>query len=156
MQVKNMRTENVEDMGKLFLRMTVGVLLLFHAYAFLSGDPGIRYVVAAWGLPSFIAYVAFLLEAVGAVLVILGVFTEAGALAIVVFMAAGIVMFHSTEIQGLRGSGNHLFMRGMNPAGTHYDKYFLETQVFYLFGALSVALLGAGRYGIGRRFMRAA
>jgi putative oxidoreductase len=145
----------MEDVGKLLLRMTVGILILFHAYAFLSGDPGIPNSVAAWGFPSFVAYVAFLMETIGAMFVILGIFTEVGALGIVLFMLAAIIMYHSTEIQGLRGSGNHLFLRGMNPAGTHRDKYFLEAQAFYLFGALSVALLGAGRYRIGRWFMRA-
>jgi len=30
----------------------------------------------------------------------------------------------------------------------HWDHYFLETQMFYLLGGFSVALLGAGKYGL--------
>ncbi len=147
-QVQTMRRQDADDIGKLLLRMTVGFLLLFHAYGFLRGDPGIPNAVAAWGLPGFFAYAGFLLELIGAVLIILGVYTRIGALSIVTFMVVGLVMYHVAEITGLRGSGNHLFMLGKNPAGTHPDKYFLETQMFYLFGGLAVALLGSGRYSV--------
>ncbi|MEA3198421.1 MAG: putative oxidoreductase [Gammaproteobacteria bacterium] len=143
-----MRREDADDIGKLLLRMTVGFLLLFHAYGFMRGDPGIPNAVAAWGLPGIFAEVGFLLELIGAVLIILGVYTRAGALSIVTFMVIGLIMYHVAEITGLRGSGNHLFMLGKNPAGTHPDKYFLETQMFYLFGGLAVALLGSGRYSV--------
>jgi putative oxidoreductase len=139
-----------EDLGKLLLRTTVGILLLFHVYGFLSGDPGIPNAVAAWKLPPFVAYIGVGLEAIGACLVALGFYARSGAVAIVIFMLAGIAMYHVGEVEGLRGSGGHLLMLGKNPAGTHFDKYFLETQAFYLFGALVVALLGPGRLAIGR------
>ena len=141
--------DNLEDLGKLFLRLPVGLLLLLHAYGFLRGDPGIPNAVAAWGLPGFVAWLAFLLEVAGSLMVILGVFTRAGGLAIAIFMLAAIVMYHIMTVEGLPGSGNHLFQMGMNPAGTHFDKYYLETQTFFLFNALAVALLGQGRYGLG-------
>jgi putative oxidoreductase len=146
-----MRREDADDFGKLTLRLTVGILLLFHAYGFLRGDPGIPNAVAAWGLPGFFADAGFLLELIGAALVILGLYTRIGALSIVAFMLIGIIMYHVAEVSGLRGSGNHLFLLGKNPAGTHPDKYFLETQAFYLFGGLAVAMLGSGRYSVHRR-----
>ncbi len=142
-----MRQVHAEDLGKLILRATVGILLLFHVSGFLHGDRGIPTVAAAWGLPAFVAYVAVLLEAIGSVSIILGFYAQLGALAIAAFMLAAILMVHVAEVSGLRGSGNHLFLLGTNPAGV-YDKYGLETQAFYLFGAVAVALLGAGRYSL--------
>ena len=145
-----MRLRHTEDSAKLVLRLTVGILMLFHAYGFLRGDPGIPNAVAAWGLPAFFTYIGVGLEVVGACLVILGVQAQLGAVGIVVFMLAGILMYHVAPVQGLHGSGNHLFMLGKNPAGTHVDKYFLESQAFYLFGSLVIVLLGAGRYSVLR------
>jgi putative oxidoreductase len=149
-----MRLRHAEDSAKLLLRLTVGILLLFHAYGFLQGDPGIPNAVEAWGLPAFFTYIGVGLEVAGACLVILGVQAQLGASAIVVFMLAGILMYHVAPVQGLRGSGNHLFMLGKNPAGTHVDKYFLESQAFYLFGSLVIVLLGAGRYSVLRDGLR--
>ena len=143
-----MHSQHSQDIGKFVLRLMVGILLLFHAYGVLIGDPGIPNAVAAWKLPTFFAHIALLLEAGGALLIILGVFTEAGAIAIIAFMVAGLIMYHVSAVENLRGSGNHLFMLGNNPAGTHHDKYFLESQAFYLFGAIAVLFLGSGRYAV--------
>jgi putative oxidoreductase len=143
-----MRSQHSQDIGKLVLRLMVGILLLFHAYGVLIGDPGIPNAVAAWKLPRFFAHIALLLEAGGALLIILGLFTEAGAIAIITFMLAGLIMYHVSAVENLRGSGNHLFMLGNNPAGTHHDKYLLEAQAFYLFGAIAVLFLGSGRYAL--------
>ena len=61
-----------------------------------------------------------------------------------VFMIVAILMAHV----GLMGAQNHLFMVANNPAGNHWDHYFLETQMCYLIGGFAVALLGAGKYGL--------
>lgn len=145
-----MLLESAEDTGKLLIRLTVGLLLLFHAYGFSQGDPGIPSTVAAWGLPKFTAYVGFLLEVIGSVLVILGVYTRIGGWMITLYMVAALLMYHTGELEGVYGSGSHFFMLGKNAAGTHFDKYFLEPQMFYLMNGLAVALLGRGRFGLGK------
>jgi putative oxidoreductase len=145
-----MRQVDAEDFGKLVLRLTIGILLLFHANGFFHGDRGIPTVVAAWGLPPFFAYVGVLLEVIGCASIILGLYAQLGALALVLFMLAAIVMVHVVEVPGLHGSGNHLLLRGSNPAGV-YDKYFLESQALYLLGAVSIVLLGAGRLSLSHR-----
>ena len=139
-----------DDLGKLMLRLLVGILILFHAYGFFRGDPGIPNAMAALHLPAFFADIGVFLEVAGAVSVIFGIYPEIGALMILLFMLLALGMYHVTEVPGLHGSGNHLLLLGKNPAGTHFDKYFLESQVFYLFGALVIALLGPGRYCVYR------
>ncbi|HWA89312.1 MAG TPA: DoxX family protein [Rhizomicrobium sp.] len=122
-----------EDLGKLVLRVTVGGLLLFHGiHKMLTGIAPIEGMVAAHGLPSALAYGVYLGEIVGPVMVILGLFARIGAGLIVANMIMAVV---------LAGMGS---IAAFNPMGG----YALELEAFYLFGALSVALLGSGRYSI--------
>jgi putative oxidoreductase len=69
---------------------------------------------------------------VGPVMVILGLFARVGGVLIVANMVTAVV---------LAGLGN---VMTLNPMGG----YALELEALYLFGGLSVALLGAGRYSI--------
>ena len=132
------------NLGRLFVRLPVGFLILFHVNSFLHGDPGIPLRVAAWGLPSFFAYVGAGLEGVGALMVIFGVYARLGGLMIGLFMLSALVMAHA----GLMGQPNHFFMTGPAPAGPVNDHYMLESQMFYFFGAFAVFLLGGGRFGL--------
>jgi putative oxidoreductase len=135
-----------EDLGKLIIRLTVGTLILFHAFAFLTGDTGMPNALQAWGLPTYLAWLGFLAEFGGGLAMVLGAYARLGGLGVGVFMLMALIMRHI----GLMGSQNHLFMvAGVTPQ-SHWDHYFLETQVFYLLGSFSVALLGAGRYGLNK------
>ena len=123
-----------ENLGRLLVRLPVGFLILFHVNSFIHGDPGMPMRVAAWGLPSFFAYIGASMEGIGAILVILGVYARVGGLLIGIFMVAAIIMAHS----GFMGQPLHLFMTGPAPAGDVNDHYFLETQTFYLLGGFAV------------------
>ena len=123
-----------DDAGKLVLRLTLGVLLLFHGYAKLTGNFGfVEGVVAKAGLPHFVAYLVFLGEVVGPVLVILGLWSRIGGLFIMINMLFAIFLVHAAELLALGKGGG----------------YALELPAFYLLVGLSVALLGAGRYSVG-------
>lgn len=123
-----------EDLGKLVLRLTVGVLLLFHGvHKLLTGIQPIKDMLAAHGLPDALSYGAYMGEVVGPVLIIAGLFSRVGGLLVVVNMIVAVV---------LAGMGSLMVI-------TEYGGYALETEMFFLFGGLSVALLGAGRFGLG-------
>ncbi|SRR5579885_601310 len=122
------------DLGKLVLRLTVGVLLLFHGVnKLLNGIGDIEQVISSHGLPDVLAYGVYLGEVAGPVLVILGLFSRIGGLLIVADMVVAVL---------LEGMGNLLVIN-------QFGGYALELECFYLFCGLSVALLGAGRYSIG-------
>jgi putative oxidoreductase len=124
-----------EDLGKLVLRLTVGVLLLFHGiHKVLDGIAGIKQIVTAHGLPEVLAYGVYLGEVVGPILVILGLFSRIGGLLIAVNMIVAVL---------LAGMGSLL---ALDP---HFGGYALELEAFYLFCGIAVMLLGAGRIGIG-------
>jgi putative oxidoreductase len=139
-----------ENLGRLLVRLPVGILILFHVNSFLHGDPGIPSHVAAWGLPAFFAWIGVGMEGIGALLAILGIYARVGGLLIGLFMLAAFVMAHA----GLMGQPNHFFMTGPAPAGPVNDHYMLESQMFYFLGGFAVFLLGAGRFGanIGGRW----
>jgi putative oxidoreductase len=137
-------SQSNEDLGKLVVRLTVGILIVFHGLALATGDMGIPNNLVRWGFPAELKWIGFLIEFFGGLGMILGVYARLGGFLLGIFMIIALIMAHA----GLMGSQNHLFMVANNPAGNHWDHYFLETQMFYLLGGFSVALLGAGRYGL--------
>lgn len=122
---------NYDDHGKLGLRLTLGVLMLFHGQAKLvNGIDGIVARISGLGLPSFVAYLVFLGELVAPLFLIAGVWTRAAALVVVGNMVVAILLAHTGDIFTRTGTG----------------AWGIELQAFYLFTAVIVALLGAGRF----------
>lgn len=129
-----MSTSSLDDLGKLVLRLTVGILLLFHGISKLvHGVGAIDGMVAAHGLPAFLGWAVYLGEVLAPVLMILGLYARLGGLLAVINMLVALFLVHHAQLFLQAGNG------GLQ----------LELQYFYLFGGLSVALLGAGRYSAG-------
>lgn len=129
-----MSSTTTDDLGKLVLRLALGILLLFHGMAKLShGVSGIENMVASHGLPAFFAWGVYIGEVLAPVLLIIGIYTRAAGLLVVVNMVVAITLAHSAHIFELGQSGG----------------WRLELQGLYLFGGLTIALLGAGSYALG-------
>jgi putative oxidoreductase len=123
-----------DDIGKLVLRLSVGILLLMHGlFKLMHGIAGISALVQANGWPVWIAYGVFIGEIIAPALLILGLLTRASAVVIVLNMLMAVYLAHSHQLFHLTKSGGWL----------------LELQGLYLFGALAIALLGAGRFSVG-------
>lgn len=126
MQVSN-------DLGKLLLRVLLGVLILFHGVSkLIHGLDYITGVVTAAGLPSIVAYGVYVGEVVAPVLLIIGLWTRIAASLIVINMLVAFTLVHASQIFTLVGGG-----------------WALELQGMYLGTALAIALLGAGRFSLG-------
>jgi putative oxidoreductase len=126
-----MRAFQTEDIGKLVLRLTLGILLIMHGVAkILGGVGGISGMLQSVGLPGYFAYGAYIGEVLAPLLVILGLYARIGALIIVVNMLAAIYLAHLGD----------LFLLGQGGG------WKLELQGFFLFTALAVALIGPGRF----------
>ena len=122
-----------DDAGKLILRLTVGLLVLSHGlHKLIHGIDGISALVVTNGWPSALAFGVYVGEIVAPALVILGVLTRPAALVVVFNMLIAIYLAHSHQLFQLTKTGG----------------WFLELQVFFLFGALCVALLGAGKFSL--------
>ncbi|AKC68981.1 DoxX family protein [Pandoraea oxalativorans] len=122
-----------DDLGKLILRLTLGILLLFHGVSkVINGVGFIEGMITSHGLPAFLAYGAYLGEVLAPVLLILGVLTRLGGLLVVGNMLVAFSLVHLSQLGDLAKTGG----------------WALELQGFYLFTGLCVILFGAGRYSV--------
>jgi putative oxidoreductase len=115
--------------GVLLLRFTVAGLMLFHGVAKLrNGVEEIGSLLQAHGMPTWLAYAAFIGEIVAPLFVIGGVWVRAAALVIAINMIIAVALAHSAQLLSVGNSGG----------------YALELQALYLLGALAIAWLADG------------
>ena len=126
----------MNDLGKLVLRIALGVLILLHGISKLRHGLGpIEDMVAAHGLPGFVSYGALAGEVLGPVLLLIGFYARIGALLIAVNMLFAFGLAHMSQLAQLNDQGG----------------WGLELQGMYLASAIALALLGPGRYAINQR-----
>lgn len=125
-----------DDIGKLVLRLTLGILMLMHGIAKMRyGVSGIEGMVASQGLPGFLAYGVFVGEVFAPLLVILGFYARIGGAIMAINMVVAIALAHSSQLFDLGKTGG----------------WALELQGFFLFTSIAVALMGPGKFGINRK-----
>ena len=125
-----------DDLGKLVLRLTLGILMLLHGIAKMRyGVSGIEGMVVNHGLPGFLAYGVFVGEVFAPLLVIIGFYARIGGLIMAFNMVVAIALAHSSQLFGIGKTGG----------------WELELQGFFLFTAIVVALIGPGKFAINRR-----
>jgi putative oxidoreductase len=127
---------SLDDLGKLVLRLSLGILLLLHGLSKL--DHGVEWIVGlvgAHGLPGYVAYGVYVGEVIAPILIILGVFTRLGGLIAVINMLFAFSLVHMADLFSLGKSGG----------------WALELPGMFLCAGLAVALLGGGAYSLGGR-----
>ena len=123
-----------DDTGKLVLRLALGILILLHGISKISNGIGsIIGMVTANGLHAGFAYGVYIGEVVAPVLVIIGALTRPAALIIAINMVVAIALAHTGQLASLGKSGG----------------WALELQGMFLFGAIALVFLGAGRFSAG-------
>ena len=123
-----------DDTGKLVLRLALGILILLHGISKLSNGVGfVEGMLTSHGLPGALAYLVYVGELLAPVLLILGVYTRPAAWITVINMLVAIWLVHLKDLAVIGKSGG----------------WALELQGMFLFGAVAVAFLGAGRFSIG-------
>ena len=129
-------TRTNSDLGRLLLRVTLGVCILFHGIAKIQGGvDGIAQGLTALGLPGFIAYGVYLGEIVGPLLLIVGWFSRLGAGLIAINMVFAIAIAHRADVFKISEHGG----------------WAIELQAIYLMAAIALVLLGPGRFAINER-----
>jgi len=126
-----------QDVAKLLLRLVVGVLILLHGISKIEGGIGpIVDAVVNAGLPRAFGYLVYIGEVLAPILVIVGLWTRPAAIVIAINLVVAVLLVHVPQFFTLADTGG----------------WALELQGLYLIVAISVALLGAGRYSLGGRF----
>lgn len=122
---------NNADIGKLILRLTVGVLLVLHGvHKVMHGLDGVRAMLLLHQLPAWFAWGVYVGEVVAPLMVIVGYYTRLGAVLIVINMLFAVGLAHMNEVFMLTRTGG----------------WALELQAFYLLVALALVFLGPGKY----------
>ena len=129
------RFVNNSDLGKLILRLLVGILLLFHGIAKLQHGYGfVEQMLVKAGFPGYFSHLVLLGELLAPFFMILGIYTRQAALIQAFVMLIAIFVVHTGE----------LFSTSL------HGGYALELQAFYLFGSLAVFFFGTGRFNLAR------
>ncbi|MEN1972929.1 DoxX family protein [Luteimonas sp. MJ204] len=126
----------MQDLARLLLRVTLGVLILLHGITKLRGGmSGIEGMVEAQGLPRILAYGVLVGEVLAPLMLLAGFHARIGAVLVAINMLFAIALAHMGELGQLNASGG----------------WALELQGMFLGTAIAIALLGPGRYGINQR-----
>ena len=123
------------DTGKLFVRLSVGGLMLFHGVAKIMHPGSLDFIggmLAGYGLPAMLAYAVYIGEVLAPLMVIAGYQARLGGLIMVVNMLFALVLAHTGDFFSLSEHGG----------------WMVELQMFYLLSALAVVFLGSGRHAI--------
>lgn len=122
-----------KETGLLLQRMIIGILILFHGIANLTSNYSfIKSLLNDIGIPEFVAYSVFIGEIIAPILIIIGWRARLASLVLAFNMLIAILMAHSTDIFTLNQFGG----------------WGIELQGLYLFGAIAIFLLGAGKYSV--------
>jgi putative oxidoreductase len=124
------------DLGKLVLRLALGMLILLHGIAKLKGGVApIEGMLQAHGLPAFLAYGAYVGEVLAPLMVIAGFHARIGAALMAINMVFAIALAHMGQLGQLNDAGG----------------WAIELQAMFLASAIAVALVGPGRFSINQR-----
>ena len=127
---------NREDAGKLLLRLSVAVIVLFHGvFKVTHGVEWIKQPLSDLGLPGFLAYGTYVAEVVAPLLLIIGFKARLAALVIALDLLTAIGLV-------LRGQ---LFVVKQGGGG-----WGVELEALIALSALAIVLIGSGRYRVGK------
>ncbi|MGB5438607.1 MAG: DoxX family protein [Gammaproteobacteria bacterium] len=126
---------NNDALGKLIVRLSVGILMLFHGASKLLHPGSVDFIgstLAGAGIPEVIAYGVYVGEVLAPLMIIVGLYSRIGGLLIAINMMFAILLMHSGDLLAL----------------TEHGGWRLELQAFYLFGAVAIIFLGSGKLAV--------
>ncbi|MCT4613832.1 MAG: DoxX family protein [Marinifilaceae bacterium] len=118
----------------LIIRLSLGVLMLFHGFAKIGNLDGVKYLLSSNSLPEFFAYAVFIGEIIAPILIILGFRTKIAAIVFAFNCVVAMLLAHSNDFLQLNQHG----------------AWKLELLGLYLFASIALIFSGGGRYSLSR------
>jgi len=123
------------DIGKLLLRLSLGVLILFHGvHKLIHGIGGVKSMLSSSGLPEFLAYGVYMGELVVPIFIILGLYARVASLLLAFNMLVAIYLAY-----------------GFSFSLAKYGGLVIETPLLYLLMSILVFFLGSGKYSVNSK-----
>lgn len=124
------------DFAKLLLRLSVGIMILFHGLdKIINGIGGIKHLVISAGLPEFFAYGIYIGEIVMPIFIILGAYARVASAVVALNMAVAIFLAYGGAIFSLGKHGAPVF----------------ELPFLYLVMSIVIFILGSGKYALNAK-----
>ncbi len=128
-----------QNLGLLMIRVSLGVLMLFHGIQKLAGGLGfIKGMLTEMGMPGFFAYGVVVGEVLAPLAILIGFRTRIASAIYAFNMIVAAIMVH----------GGQFF--SVSPHGG----WALELVGLYFFGALALVFTGAGDYSLSTKNQR--
>ena len=122
------------DLGLLFIRLGLGICLFMHGFGkILHGVGGVKSILVDAGLPSFLAYFAYLSEVLAPIMIAVGFYSRLGAILV---LGTSITILYSYY-----GFANLFALNEVNG---------FKSELIYLYIAISLCILfiGSGKYAV--------
>ncbi|MDD3342748.1 MAG: DoxX family protein [Sulfurospirillaceae bacterium] len=123
------------DIAVLFLRLSIGGLMLFHGfYKLQHGVSGIERLLSNANLPHFLAYGVFIGEIIMPLFLLLGLWTRAAALIVSLTMMTAIYLAFGSKLWSITAQG------GLS----------IELPFLFLISSLVLVFIGGGKWSVIR------
>ena len=126
---------NQPDIAKLLLRLSVGVLMMFHGiHKLIHGIGGVKAMTTNAGLPEFFAYGVYVGELIAPLFIILGLYARVAAAVLGLNMAVAIGLAF-----------------GFTFSVTKYGGLAMELPLLFLMMSILIILFGSGKYAVNAK-----
>jgi putative oxidoreductase len=123
------------DIAKLFLRVSLGVLILFHGvHKLIYGVSGIKALLHAHGWSEFLAYGVYFGELIAPIFIILGLYARLASSVLAVNMLMAIYLAY-----------------GFSLSISQYGALSWERPFIFFVMSVLVVLLGSGKYAVNSK-----
>lgn len=124
------------DIAKLLLRLSVGILMLFHGiHKIIYGVGDVKKLLANSGMPEFLAYGVYVGEVIVPIFIILGLYARVASLVLAFNMLVAILLAYGASLFALGKHGG----------------LAIELPLFYFILSIVIFLPGSGRYSVNNK-----
>lgn len=126
---------NSPEIAKLLLRISLGVLILFHGiHKVIHGIGGVKAMLSSAGLPEFLSYGVYVGELIAPIFIILGLYARVASLVLGFNMLVAIFLAY-----------------GFSFSLAKYGGLSIESPLLFLIMSILVFLLGSGKYSVNNK-----